>query len=212
MSAFSSCQSHGSTRTTSSSRIQIRVASARNRAGARRRRIRRATRFAPCMSRRRRTPRPLPASAGLPLSLSLMSVLRGERFQVWKLDREPGPWPPSRCGTDAGAVRKSAVVASGGGEVPTPISRRTSDAFAVVVSPRQRGRRTRPPATGRTYSSVMISADRPCAISMSLELFSVHAVRSVTASMTSRPGEAVPGLLDAAEGRWTSAPIHGRFP
>lgn len=36
------------------------------------------------------------------------------------------------------------------------------------------------------YSSVLMSAESPCAISMSLELFSVHAVRSVTASMTSR--------------------------
>ncbi|ERH01968.1 MAG: hypothetical protein J07HN6_01530 [Halonotius sp. J07HN6] len=40
---------------------------------------------------------------------------------------------------------------------------------------------------GPTYeSSVVISADSPCANSISAALFSVHAVRSVTASITSR--------------------------
>ena len=38
----------------------------------------------------------------------------------------------------------------------------------------------------QSSSVVLISADRPWAISMSVELLSVQAVRSVTASMTSR--------------------------
>ena len=62
------------------------------------------------------------------------------------------------------------------------------------------------------HSSVLMSADRPWAISMSVLLFTVHAERSVTASMTSRAcGGPDPDILVPPKGNCTSAPIHGRL-
>jgi len=67
-------------------------------------------------------------------------------------------------------------------------------------------------AVRRQSSSVLMSAERPCAISMSFALLSVHAVRSVTASMTSRAlGAPFPDFLTPPKGSWTSAPIEGRL-
>ena len=62
------------------------------------------------------------------------------------------------------------------------------------------------------YFSVLMSADSPCAISMSVLLLTVQAVRSVTASMTSRAwGAPWPDALTPPNGSCTSAPIQGRF-
>ncbi len=74
-------------------------------------------------------------------------------------------------------------------------------------------RSVRRSASHQSSSLVTMSADRPCAIWMSVELLSVHAVRSVTASIISRAeGKPLPDFLTPPKGSWTSAPIHGRLP
>ncbi len=106
---------------------------------------------------------------------------------VAPLPRErPGRWAVHVFGTQLSQACKqpAATVCEALGA-----NRHRSDSSTHTVDTSRPMRRSvaRRADSSSQSSSVVMSADSPCAISMSFELFSVHAVRSVTASITSRP-------------------------